>query len=191
MMILQYSMFNIKILNSGLLKALLLTSFFSSSFLEPLKMERKLMEEERSAKEEEVDRLSRDSDEKQMVVQVLKNELDCMNNLKRFDEDQHHHSSLHHKTQKKDTIDMEHKERITKLEGQLQDAYNKMQEIENKSAKTMSSLQEKDSKVQQHLSQQARECKVFLETSTQIREMSLAITAVTLTNLDFSNLYSN
>ena len=147
-------------------------------------MERKLMEEERSAKEEEVDRLSRDSDEKQMVVQVLKNELDCMNNLKRFDEEQHHHYSLHHKTQKKDVVDMEHKERITKLEGQLQDAYNKMQEIENKSAKTMSSLQEKDSKVQQNLSQQARECKVFLESFTQIWAMSLAITTVALTNLE-------
>jgi hypothetical protein len=116
-----------------------------------LKMEKKQLEEEKRVKDEELDRLLKESDEKQMAVQVLKNELDY---IKHLDEEQ-----LLRLEKEKREIEVESKERVRTLELQLQDAQKKMREIEVNLAREISGLQVKDVKCQKVLCHQAQEYK--------------------------------
>lgn len=111
------------------------------------------MEEEKRVKEEEVDRLLKESEEKQMAVQVLKSELDY---IKRLDEEH----LLRLENQKRE-IEMESIERIRTLEVQLQDSQKKMQDMEINTVREMSSLRQKDAKYQTFFSRQAHEYKVL------------------------------
>jgi hypothetical protein len=119
-----------------------------------LKMEKKQLEEEKRVKDEELDRLLKESDEKQMAVQVLKNELDY---IKHLDEEQ-----LLRLEKEKREIEVESKERVRTLELQLQDAQKKMREIEVNLAREISGLQVKDVKCQKVLCHQAQEYKVLI-----------------------------
>ncbi len=110
------------------------------------------MQEENRLKEEEVERLMKESEEKQMAVQVLKNELEY---IKRLDEEH----LLRLEKQKRE-IEVESKERIRTLELQLQDTQKKMHEIEMNSASELSILRLKDAKRQEFLSHHAQEYKV-------------------------------
>ncbi|CAK9872555.1 unnamed protein product [Sphagnum jensenii] len=119
--------------------------------LQQVKMEKKQVQEENRLKEEEVERLMKESEEKQMAVQVLKNELEY---IKRLDEEH----LLRLEKQKRE-IEVESKERIRTLELQLQDAQKKMHEIEMNTASELSILRLKDAKCQEFLSQHAQEYK--------------------------------
>ncbi|CAM6040060.1 unnamed protein product [Sphagnum compactum] len=116
-----------------------------------LKMEKKQLEEEKRVKDEELDRLLKESDEKQMAVHVLKNELDY---IKHLDEEQ-----LLRLEKEKREIEVESKERVRTLELQLQDAQKKMREIEVNLAREISGLRVKDVKCQKVLCHQAQEYK--------------------------------
>jgi hypothetical protein len=115
-------------------------------------MEKKQVQEENRLKEEEVERLMKESEEKQMAVQVLKNELEY---IKRLDEEH----LLRLEKQKRE-IEVESKERVRTLELQLQDAQKKMREIEVNLASELSILRLKDAKCQEFLSHHAQEYKV-------------------------------
>ncbi len=119
-----------------------------------LKMEKKQLEEEKRVKDEELDRLLKESDEKQMAVQVLKNELDY---IKHLDEEQ-----LLRLEKEKREIEVESKERVHTLELQLQDAQKKMREIELNLTREISVLRVKDVKCQKVLCHQAQEYKVLI-----------------------------
>ncbi|CAM6015765.1 unnamed protein product [Sphagnum balticum] len=116
-----------------------------------MEMEKKQLEEEKRVKDEELDRLLKESDEKQMAVQVLKNELDY---IKHLDEEQ-----LLRLEKEKREIEVESKERVRTLELQLQDAQKKMREIEVNLAREISGLRVKDVKCQKVLCHQAQEYK--------------------------------
>ncbi len=117
-------------------------------------MEKKQVQEENRLKDEEVERLMKESEEKQMAVQVLKNELEY---IKRLDEEH----LLRLEKQKRE-IEVESKERIRTLELQLQDAQKKMCEIEVNLAGEISGLRVKDVKCQKVLCHQAQEYKVLI-----------------------------
>ena len=97
--------------------------------------------------------LIKDNKEKHIAVHALKHELD---NIKRLDKE----LLLKFENQKKE-IEMECKESIAMLELQLQDSYNKMEEMEINAAKEMRSLRQKDIQYQAFVSQQLLDYKVF------------------------------
>lgn len=97
--------------------------------------------------------LVKDNKEKQIAVHALKHELD---NIKRLDKE----LLLKFENQKKE-FEMECKESIALLELQLQDSYNKMEEMEINAAKEMRSLRLKDIQYQAFVSQQVLDYKVF------------------------------
>lgn len=117
------------------------------------------MEEEKRLRDEEVSRLIKDNKEKQIAFQSLKHELD---NIKRLDNE----LLLQFQNQKNE-FEMECTESIALLELQLQDSYNKMEEMEINAAKEMSSLRLKDTQYQAFISHQLLDYKVLFSSSNE------------------------
>lgn len=117
-------------------------------------MEKRQIEEEKRAKEEDIDRLTRDREEKQLTVDVLKNELEM---IKRADQEQ----KLQLQLQKRE-MELESKARLRHMENQLIESQRKAREVEASCASELRFLRQKVSHYEGTLWQQSETIKVIV-----------------------------
>lgn len=112
----------------------------------------KELEEDKTAKDEEVRRLRKELKEQQSAMRVLKDELD---HIKHSDNE----LLLQLESQKKE-FELECNQTIQSLELQLKDSYQKLMDMEASAAREMSDLRRKDGQYQKYLAHQLLEYKV-------------------------------